>query len=187
LSKLEILQFGMEFSRLADLHQLYRRGSCQAATTPEVQPVYRAVKNCVDTIRPYTAASHDKFLKVLGVSVLYCRKSQTIAFPFSLLNFSKFVHATFLQGLDVFLKTSFEIYQRELLETFSAISSTATSWYKCPCGSIYAVENCGQFRDSSRCPDCNQVIGGGSTNNARIADAHQPPALAYAVGPMPDF
>jgi hypothetical protein len=71
LSKLEILQFGIEFTRLADLHQLYRRGSCDGATAPEVQAVFRTLKSSIDTISSYTAESHNHFMKsLLPVSFL---------------------------------------------------------------------------------------------------------------------
>lgn len=49
-----------------------------------------------------------------------------------------------------------------------ALSTTEGSnqqghWYKCRNGHYYYVGNCGQFNASSRCPDCKEVVGSGST------------------------
>ena len=38
--------------------------------------------------------------------------------------------------------------------------------YKCSCGHIYAVGECGMARQSSRCPECRAAIGSGSGNVA---------------------
>ncbi len=68
LSPLEIFQFGIEFSRLVDLHQLYRRGSCEFATALDAQGVYGYFKRIVDTGLPYTTDSHAQFMEELYVS-----------------------------------------------------------------------------------------------------------------------
>jgi len=53
----------------------------------------------------------------------------------------------------VVLKANFEQQQRSSWRnTFQAIASVATSWYKCRCGHLYAVGDCGQLNQSGLCP-----------------------------------
>jgi hypothetical protein len=33
-------------------------------------------------------------------------------------------------------------------------------WNKCPNGHLYAIGECGGAMETSKCPDCNAVIGG---------------------------
>jgi len=68
LSKLEIKQFNMEFRRLADLYEVYRRGSTEIVQDPACRPSYERVKNIVDTVRPYTSISETEFKRLLPVS-----------------------------------------------------------------------------------------------------------------------
>jgi len=35
-------------------------------------------------------------------------------------------------------------------------------WFECPNGHAYAIGECGGAMQSSRCPECNQSIGGNS-------------------------
>eukprot|EP00834_Sanchytrium_tribonematis_P004799 NODE_256_length_11672_cov_0.220168.p1 type:complete len:1180 gc:universal NODE_256_length_11672_cov_0.220168:4713-1174(-) len=39
-------------------------------------------------------------------------------------------------------------------------------WYSCPNGHRYTIGECGMAMETSRCPDCNAVIGGGAHTSA---------------------
>ncbi len=73
------------------------------------------------------------------------------------------------QDLNKFLKVNF-ISAKEKEDIRRAMGSDLGygqqqgHWYTCSCGYIYSVANCGRFNQSSQCPQCHAVIGGGSTN-----------------------
>ncbi len=96
----------------------------------------------------------------------------------------------FFQGLDRVVKSKFEAYHLEARrQIFQAISFEATIWYTCPCGTVYAVGDCGHLNEVSRCPDCKRRIGNGS-GNTQVSGVHQPPpqlALGAQLPPLPEF
>lgn len=47
-----------------------------------------------------------------------------------------------------------------------AIGLSKGHWYKCKNGHYYAIGDCGGAMEESRCPECNEVIGG---NNHSLA------------------
>ena len=53
--------------------------------------------------------------------------------------------------------TGLGISEVEKRQVVLATGSEVTAWYVCPCGEIYAVGDCGQLNQSSRCPGCNQT------------------------------
>lgn len=48
----------------------------------------------------------------------------------------------------------------EKLEIVKAMGLTKGAWYKCLKGHIYAIGECGQAMEESRCPECKSTIGG---------------------------
>lgn len=41
-----------------------------------------------------------------------------------------------------------------------ALGLEARTWYECPKGHVYAIGNCGQADQESKCPECGARIGG---------------------------
>jgi hypothetical protein len=75
---------------------------------------------------------------------------------------------------------------------FGLASSGATSFYKCSCGYIYGIGNCGQAWVEAVCPSCKKTIGGKSHRlNARsghekinedfISNKYKEPLMKYTI------
>ncbi|XP_053098833.1 LOW QUALITY PROTEIN: NFX1-type zinc finger-containing protein 1-like [Hemicordylus capensis] len=53
------------------------------------------------------------------------------------------------------------ISDKERLQIVAAVKGTSRGhWFKCPNGHIYAIGECGGAMQRSRCPDCQEAIGG---------------------------
>ena len=52
------------------------------------------------------------------------------------------------------------ITPEEKVQIVEAIGLKQGHWFKCPQGHIYAIGDCGGAMETSRCPECNAVIGG---------------------------
>lgn len=55
-----------------------------------------------------------------------------------------------------------EISAEEKAEIVRAIGLSKGHWFKCPNGHIYAIGECGGAMERGKCPECKEVIGGGS-------------------------
>ena len=67
------------------------------------------------------------------------------------------------------LKTAAMDTARVARSTFQAMGFSAGHWYMCERGHPYVVADCSMFNGTGRCPDCNAVVGHGSSNS-RIGD-----------------
>ncbi|KAK6976420.1 NFX1-type zinc finger-containing protein 1 [Biomphalaria glabrata] len=56
--------------------------------------------------------------------------------------------------------TQLTLTNEERLAIIRAVNVSAGAWYHCPNGHIYAIGDCGQAMEESRCPDCKEKIGG---------------------------
>ena len=52
------------------------------------------------------------------------------------------------------------ISEKERTMIVKAMGFTQGHWYKCPNGHIYAIGECGGAMQRSKCPECNETIGG---------------------------
>lgn len=62
-----------------------------------------------------------------------------------------------------------------------AIGLNKGHWFKCPNGHIYAIGECGGPMQRSKCPDCNEAIGG--TSHSFVAGNRQATEMDGAVAP----
>ncbi|KAH9499460.1 NFX1-type zinc finger-containing protein 1 [Bulinus truncatus] len=56
--------------------------------------------------------------------------------------------------------TQLHLSNEERLAIIRAVNVSQGAWYSCPNGHIYAIGECGQAMEESKCPDCQQKIGG---------------------------
>jgi hypothetical protein len=73
------------------------------------------------------------------------------------------------ERVEYFYKMIPKLSQEEMLEIMKIASG---AWYQCPQGHFYSIGECGQAMEQSRCPECNQAIGGSNhtllSNNRRF-------------------
>uniref|UniRef100_A0A915EPG5 RZ-type domain-containing protein n=1 Tax=Ditylenchus dipsaci TaxID=166011 RepID=A0A915EPG5_9BILA len=77
--------------------------------------------------------------------------------------------------------SGFNLTEEERLQIIQSAGLDVTRWYKCRNGHIYGIGDCGQASQASRCPTCNESIGG---VNHRLADNNQL-ALEMTAGVPP--
>ncbi|CAI5506821.1 unnamed protein product, partial [Closterium sp. Naga37s-1] len=54
----------------------------------------------------------------------------------------------------------FTLTEREKGDVYRAIGLGGGHWYRCPNGHVYVIGECGRAWVESRCPECNEVVGG---------------------------
>ena len=85
-----------------------------------------------------------------------------------------------------------EEIENSLIMIFGLASSQANSFYKCSCGFIYGIGNCGKAWMESKCPECGLTIGGRShkiaqreghvqINESEIFEKHRAKLLDYSI------
>ncbi|CAL1546453.1 unnamed protein product [Lymnaea stagnalis] len=60
--------------------------------------------------------------------------------------------------------TQLALSYEERMTIIRAVNVSAGAWYSCPNGHIYAIGECGQAMEESKCPDCKAKIGGTNHN-----------------------
>ncbi|XP_059152113.1 NFX1-type zinc finger-containing protein 1-like [Physella acuta] len=77
--------------------------------------------------------------------------------------------------------THLALTHEQRMEIIRAVNVSRGAWYTCPNGHIYAIGECGQAMEESKCPDCKAVIGGANhrlrqdnTWTGEMDDAEQP-------------
>ncbi|GFO25459.1 nfx1-type Zinc finger-containing protein 1-like, partial [Plakobranchus ocellatus] len=73
---------------------------------------------------------------------------------------------------------------KEKMDIVRAVNVQTGAWYQCPNGHIYAIGECGQAMEESRCPECHARIGG--TNHRLLDDNAQAPEMDGAERPVWD-
>jgi hypothetical protein len=58
----------------------------------------------------------------------------------------------------------------ELRDIIDAIGLSRGHWNKCPNGHYYVIGDCGGAMETSKCPECQAVIGG---NDHKLADGNR--------------
>ncbi|KAH7708252.1 NFX1-type zinc finger-containing protein 1-like protein [Aphelenchoides avenae] len=56
--------------------------------------------------------------------------------------------------------SGFALSQQEIVEITKALGSHVTQWYRCSKGHVYGIGECGMAMVRSRCPECQEEIGG---------------------------
>ncbi|CAL1528885.1 unnamed protein product [Lymnaea stagnalis] len=71
---------------------------------------------------------------------------------------------------------------QERMEIVKAVNVSQGAWYKCPNGHIYAIGECGQAMEETRCPECKARIGG--TNHHLVETNAMAPEMDGAERPI---
>ncbi|KAK4872928.1 hypothetical protein RN001_014957 [Aquatica leii] len=80
---------------------------------------------------------------------------------FSIEKFTESLETSVVEKLDYLSKTfNVEVLKIELDEVIRAMNLPKGHWYQCPNGHLYTIGECGGARQTGKCIDCSEGIGG---------------------------